>query len=141
MMAGALQQYKDFIDGLVARAESIVASRVRRQWRYDIPSQAAQEKDRRTGNAPSPAVYERFARYNRIVDSFTDEQRDLIIGLLQDEKLAGMQEVLAFLSDNRYQVAIDGTQLPLEPFDTPYSYDLAARYDGQPWPDAQATES
>jgi hypothetical protein len=137
MVTDNLRHYKRFIDGLVARLESVAARRIQQQWHYEIPSPEEQAKDRRTGNAPSPEMYQRFERYNQFDESLTKEQREMVAELLQGEKQAGMQEVLSYLTDNLCIVVVDGDALPFEPFDTPYHYDLDARIDGQPWPDEE----
>lgn len=137
-MGDPLKLYKDFIDGLLTRLSSGEAVRMDSRILHDIPPLEVQERDRRRGYAEAVAAYERFTKYNELLMRLTDSDRAMIAELLQGEKEAGMAEMLAFLADGRYQLIWNGTELPFEPFDTPYHYDFAAHIAGDPWPDERA---
>ena len=103
--------YKKFIDDLVSQRDCILAKRVREKHR----------------SCP------------KIIDLLSDEDREAIAKMLQNARDSGIHDILVYLNEqmtlNEMRIVIDGTELPVEPFDTEMFYDWVARRDGDTWPD------
>lgn len=115
-MDESLREYKRFIDSLVKRKISVVAKRIRDGvWNPDL-------------QAPSD-----HKKYNQLLASLSQEQRDLIAEIVQDVRIGGIHDTLVVLEE--YKLLRNDIELATEPYGTENYYDFIARLAGDTWPD------
>ena len=126
-MGDGLAEYKRFIDGLVERAKG---GSVTGQWLMD-------------GDKLYPLPWnEEERRYNTIAQELSSEQRELVAHLLDNERVAAIHDILAFLTWQEYRVTSKGgVELDFEPFGTENFYDFISRMAEDTWPDERDTPS
>ena len=119
-MDNALKLYKKFIDDLVERRDDVVARRVRDKLLW--PTTAAKN----------------LVQQNKIIESLNEDDRKIVAEMLQEARDSGIHDTLVYLNEqmllNEMRIVINGTELPVEPFDSMF-YDWVARRDGDIWPD------
>ncbi len=115
-MADSLQEYKVFIDGLVKLRGSVLARRFREGvWHCEQPPDQV--------------------KYNELLATLSQQQRDLIADILDNERSGSIHDVLVFITDRKYRVFKDETMLAVEPFGMESFFDYVARSMGDSWPD------
>jgi hypothetical protein len=118
----ALKLYKKLIDDLANQEmlNSVTAKRVREKWLW--LETAADE----------------LTRQNKIIESLSDEDREIVSDMLESERAGGIHDVLVYLEDQMclggLRISIDGIELPLNPFWSMY-HDWQYRRTGEKWPD------
>ena len=119
-MNTSLELYKAFIDGLVKIREGVLA-----KW---------------TRSNNWPAV-EKNQEITALLSSLSQEQREIIAGMMEHARDGGIHDTRVFLNDqgciNRLQLIQDGIELPSAPFDTTLYYDWTCRVHGDAWPDEE----
>lgn len=120
-MSDGTTEYKTFMDGLVeiVQAPSVAATRLRRGTALFTPV-VAEDKWRE--------------KYNRLASELTQEQRELVADLIQEERQPAVADVLSFMTWKKYRLVRGGVELADEPFGTESNYDLICRLQGDPWP-------
>jgi hypothetical protein len=108
-----IDSYKKFIDAAVSIKEAAPASWIVKGAYPDIPVNEYR---------------------NKVVASFTNEQREEIAKMIQEAKESGIHDLLALISDTS-DVRYKGVDLPKEPFGTDLYYDFVARSEGDSWPE------
>ena len=107
------QLYKKLIDDLVGQRDCVFAKRVREKHLQHLCPQ--------------------------VIASLDDEVKESIAKMLQDARDGGIHDTLVYLNEemtlNEMRIVLDGTELPVEPFDTEMFYDWVARCNGDAWPD------
>jgi hypothetical protein len=116
--ASALLKYQALIDALVERKKCILARRVKE------------------GNLwPAQAEHSKF---NSLITSLSQEQRNLLSEFLQSARDGGIHDALVVLSEKMnledLKFIQGGEELPNEPFGTEIYYDWVARSAGDDWP-------
>jgi len=115
-MSKNLETYKVFINGLVEIRESVLAKRFKRGvWHPEPPPDQV--------------------KYNKLLNSLTEEQRFLLAEIIQQSADNAIHDVLVYFSDNEYRIYKNKKPLPEEPFDTSLNYDFVCRLEGDEWPD------
>lgn len=116
-MGKELELYKNFIDGLVERKDSVTALWVK----GDGFPKIADNKEK-----------------NDFLATLTPEQKGVLAEMLQDEHIAGIYTTLAYINK---MMDLDGLELhqngesyPNDYFESLY-YDFISRCDGDEWPE------
>jgi hypothetical protein len=114
----SLDEYKLMIDQLVDRSSSAKAEWVKKGLFPEIP-----END----------------SINRVLSSFTSEQKNAIAALINDAKSSGIHDTLAYFSElqslSNLKISINKCELPIEPFGSELNFDYVARHSGDEWPE------
>lgn len=116
-MGKELELYKNFIDGLVERKNSVTALWVK-------------------GDG-FPKIADNKAK-NDLLATLTPEQKDVLAEMLQDEHIAGIHTALAYINK---MMDLDGLELHQdgEAYSNDYfeslHYDFISRCDGDEWPE------
>ncbi len=108
-----IDSYKEFIDTAVSIKEAAPATWIIKGAYPDVPANEYR---------------------NKVIASFTTEQRQEIAKMIQEAKDSGVHDLLALISDTA-EVRYKGVDLPKEPFDTELYFDFAARSEGDSWPE------
>jgi hypothetical protein len=109
-----LDLYKELIDRLVVVSKEACATWVRRGKYPDTPKNT---------------------NINALLATLTDEQREVVAGMVQQTKVGGIHDaVREVLDEGGYQISKDGTELPFQPFGTESYFDYIARLAGDEWP-------
>ena len=112
-MSKYIDSYKEFIDAAVSIKEAAPASWILKGSYPDMPANEYR---------------------NKVVASFTNEQRQEISKMIQEAKESGIHDLLALISDTS-EVRYKGVNLPKEPFGTELYFDFVARSQGDSWPE------
>lgn len=116
-MNKGLELYKAFIDGLVERKESVTA-----RWVRDDAFPQIEENKRK----------------NTFITALTPEQRELLADMLQEEKITGIHDTLAYINEmmdlDGLELRQDGETYPNDYFESLH-YDFISRCDGDEWPE------
>ncbi|WP_228728383.1 DUF6547 family protein [Brevibacillus composti] len=76
---------------------------------------------------------------NQLLDVLTSEQKSILSAMLQQARDGGIHDTLAYLNEritlDGLQIVVQGSELPVEPFDTELHYDWVCRTQGDEWPD------
>lgn len=112
-----LEFYCQFMDDLVSDlSESIAARRfLAGVWHREPPPD--QEK------------------YNRLLNSLTEEQRSILAELFREERTAGIHDLLVYLEERELTIQGAGGSFCGSPFGTGMHFDYVARLAGDEWPD------
>lgn len=117
-MSKELSLYKDLIDGLVKRQDSMSAQQIKANGAL-TQSDINQAK-------------------NAFIASLSPAQRMVLCELLQDEHIAGMHDTLAYLNEmmdlQGLKLIQDGVSLPNDYFESLH-YDFICRSNGDDWPE------
>jgi hypothetical protein len=125
-MNDPLEEYKAFIDGLVAIREGVEARMIRKgRWPYGLANDANE------------------GRIGTLLAELTPGQREVVAQLVQQVRASAIHDVLVLITDRRYRLRRNGVELAFEPFGTESYYDFVARSAGDEWPAAtdQGTNS
>ena len=121
-MSTALDVYKAFIDEIVDQ-------------RRDSSARWVMEK------SPWPDFPENKP-INDFVSALDDSQREVLAKMLQHARDGGIHDVLGCLNElmsmERLRMAIDGIELPCEPFGSEMNYDWTCRKEGDDWPEPES---
>ncbi len=116
-MEKGLEQYKAFIDGLVARKNGVEAKRIMEKG---YPQ-----------NDENKAV-------NQLLNGLTPEQKAVLAKLAQDARLGGIHDTLAYLDEMMDRGGLvlsqDGEAYPYDYFESMH-YDFICRSEGDEWPE------
>lgn len=116
-MSDPVDEYKSFVDGLVAIRESVEARTIRQgRWPYG----RVDDEDK--------------SRISKLLTELTQSQRDVVAQLVQQARKGGIHDVLVFMTDQHYRLSRNGVELSHEPFGTEAFYDSVARAAGRSWP-------
>lgn len=114
----SLQEYKQFIDNLVKLRKSILAKRIR-DGVWNSNRQALPD----------------HKKYNQLLAALSQEQRELIAEIIQDARDGAIHDTLVLMTDGKYRLSRNNTELAVEPYGTESYYDFVARVAGDTWPD------
>ena len=118
-MPTPLEEYTAFIDALVERCWSASARwvRAKKPW-PDSPENKA---------------------INDFLSTLSDSQREVLAGMLEEEKEGGFHDTLAYLNEEMtvegLRLVRNGVEFPVEPFGTEMHYDFICRRKADPWPE------
>ena len=116
-MGKELDFYKNFIDGLVERKDSMTA-----QW---------------VKEGKFPKINENSAQ-NDLIAALTTEQKEVLAQMLQEEHIAGIHDTLAYINEmmdpDRLELHQEGKVYPNDYFESMH-YDFISRCDGDEWPE------
>ena len=111
-------KYQALIDAIVERNECVLARRVRE------------------GNLWLEQA--EHSKFNNLVASLPQEQRELLSDLLQSARNGGIHDVLVVLSEKMnledLKLVQDAEEIPNEPYGTEIYFDWVARSAGEDWP-------
>ncbi|BBH20421.1 hypothetical protein Back11_17660 [Paenibacillus baekrokdamisoli] len=118
--AESLQNYKDFIDGLVDIRLSVLSNWVlTKGW---------------------PKTEEN-SKINEFINGLSQDQKQILAHIIQQSRDGGIHDVLVFLTDeiniNGLKLIKNETEMAKEPFDSEMYYDWDCRREGDPWPDSE----
>jgi len=117
-MNSALQKYQSLIDELVERKGCVLARRVKNG---DLWLETAEK-----------------AKFNGLIKSLSEEQRQQVSELLQDAREGGIHDTLVVLSEKmnleNLKLVQGGEELPHEPYGSELYFDWVARAEGDNWP-------
>jgi hypothetical protein len=119
-MDKSLEEYKAFIDGLLAWPSHSVQSSWIREW-----------------NTETPKPYVTSEDFNRLMSEFTDEQRQKIADMIQEERISAIHDFLAYLEP--YKLSKENIEIAVEAFGTEAHFDFTARQAEKRWPDEKDT--
>lgn len=112
-----LELYKAFIDGLVARKDSVSAQWVRENG--------------------FPQIYDNKIK-NDFLTTLTPKQREVLAEMLLEEKIAGIHDTLAYINEmmdlEGLELRQDGETYPNDYFESLH-YDFISRCEGDEWPE------
>jgi hypothetical protein len=118
-MSTPLEDYKQFIDAIAALGPNVNARWVREKTDW-------------------PKLPENRS-INRFLATLSDEQREVLAGLLDHSYDAGIHRLLAYLNDEialaGLAITRNGRELPAQPFGSELYYDWVCRKAGDEWPD------
>ena len=121
-MSTPLDDYKKIVDDLVHAAWSPSARWVREKRRWPDGAENV--------------------RINELIDSLSDEKREVLARILEGAVQGGIHKVLAYLTDEMnlagLRITKHGREIPVEPYGTEMYYDWVCRLNGDEWPDLPA---
>lgn len=116
-MSKGLGQYKAFIDGLVKRKNCV-------ESRWIMEKGYPQNDDNRA--------------VNQLLSTLTAEQRAILAKMVQDAKLSGIHDTLAYVDEmmdcDGLVLSQDGEVYPHDYFESMH-YDFICRSEGDAWPE------
>jgi Family of unknown function (DUF6547) len=119
-----LDDYKAFIDALV-------------HIRPDVYARWIEE------NRPWPDLPENRA-INEFIVKLTAGQREVLATLLQRARDSGIHDTLAYLNEamnlEGLRLVRNGSEFPVEPFETQLNYDWTCRREGDAWPEPKSAD-
>ncbi|UFH60244.1 DUF6547 family protein [Sulfurovum mangrovi] len=116
-----INEYKRFIDDMVKLRPCISAEWVLEGRRWP-----------EVNNDPNDIAI------NQFVDSLSPEHKKVLAYMLNSAFDSGIHDVLAYFNEESMEglrICKNGTELPLEPFDTEMHYDFICRSESDQWPD------
>lgn len=112
-----LPKYRQFIDGLVDRREGVLPAWIRERGWPQLPENDA---------------------INSLLSELTAEQREVVALIAREARDSGIHDTLAYIQEqmdsNGLRLVVDGTELPVSPYDTEIFWDWLSRANGTPWP-------
>ena len=116
-MGKELELYKNFIDGLVERKDSVTAKWIKEDG--------------------FPQIDENKAK-NDFLAALSTEQKEVLAQMLQEEHMAGIHDTLAYINEmmdlEGLELHQDGESYPNDYFESLH-YDFISRCDGDEWPE------
>jgi len=113
-----LDQYKMFIDDLVKLRPCVQSTWVQKDGWPKLPQDE---------------------QINQFLDVLTSEQKMVLSQMLQQARDGGIHDTLVYLNEritlDDLRIVVQGSELPVEPFDTELHYDWICRTEGDEWPD------
>lgn len=113
-----LDQYKAFIDDLVKLRPCVKSVWAKEDGWPKLPQ-----------NEP----------INQLLDELTPGQKSVLSEMLQQARDGGIHDTLAYLNERTIiddlRIFVQGSELPVEPFDTELHYDWVSRTECDEWPD------
>ena len=113
----ALAKYRDFVDGLVKRREGVLPGRIREKGWPQLPENE---------------------KINAFLSRLTPEEREIVAQIAREARDGGIHDTLAYMQEQmdlkNLRLAMDGSELPVSPYDTEIFWDWVARANGGAWP-------
>lgn len=130
-MPTPLEEYQQFIDALVRQAPDVTAKAISdggwHRWA--------------TGRPHSSVDY---VQMHQILASLNDEQRKIITDFIQQARVGGIHDVLAYLTDEIHcrglSISRNGQPLAVEPYGSEMYYDFICRLNSDKWPEELVQE-
>jgi len=118
--SNSLQNYKDFIDGLVEIRPGVLS-----RWVLTTGWPKTEEN----------------LKDNEFIGSLSEEQKQLLAQIIQQSRDGGIHDVLVYLNDeinlNGMKLIKNDIEIAKEPFDSKMYFDWVCRREGAPWPDSE----
>ncbi|MEK4661450.1 DUF6547 family protein [Priestia sp. FSL H7-0729] len=115
-----VQNYKDFIDGLVEIRPGVLS-----RWVLTTGWPKTEEN----------------IKVNEFIGSLSEEQKQLLAQIIQQSRDGGIHDVLVYLNDeinlNGMKITKNDIEIAKEPFDSEMYFDWVCRREGDPWPDSE----
>lgn len=112
-----MELYKEFIDGLVERKNSVTARWIR--------------------GGGFPQMDDNKAK-NNFLAALTPEQREVLVEMIQDEHIGGIHDTLVYINEmmdlEGLELYQDGKSYPNDYFESLH-YDFISRCNGDEWPE------
>lgn len=116
----SVQNYKDFIDGLVEIRPGVLS-----RWVLTTGWPKTEEN----------------IKVNAFIGSLSEEQKQLLAQIIQQSRDGGIHDVLVYLNDeinlNGMKLIKNDIEIAKEPFDSEMYFDWVCRREGDPWPDSE----
>lgn len=116
-MKKELELYKNFIDGLVERKDSVIAKWIKCDGFPNTDDNKAK---------------------NEFIANLTSEQKEVLASMLEEEHIAGIHTVLAYINKmmdlDGLEIIQNGVSYPNDYFESLH-FDFISRCEGDEWPE------
>ena len=116
-MKKEVELYKNFIDGLVERKDSVIAKWIKCDGFPKIDDNKAK---------------------NEFIVNLTSEQKEVLASMLEEEHIAGIHTVLAYINKmmdlDGLEIIQNGVSYPNDYFESLH-FDFISRCEGDEWPE------